>query len=368
MAGPDNPSRSPRDRWRSFSAWIVKLAISFGILAYLLSHVPLGEVWRALASVHPAYLALGLAAIPVTGLLAAAEQKVLSDRQGLRLSVLKIAQINLMREFYALFLPSAVAGIIRWHRMAQPSKRPAEALAAVVFNRGLDVIVAVALGLVFWLWARPADVNPAVSFLLVTALAGLLALQAAAFNRRVTDWVGRLLAGDRMRSLPAIVRKKLGKAVSAAGVFDALPKRTIGYMSGLAVIRQLIGVLVLVWFARAIGVDLLFAVAGWIQAFLHILLTIPISIAGLGVREAGLVVSLQGYGVTPADALAISMLLFGKKLIRAGVGGVIELHHAFLSPEARLRGGSNASEELGEAVRVELVEEADELEVVDRAR
>jgi uncharacterized membrane protein YbhN (UPF0104 family) len=74
---------------------------------------------------------------------------------------------------------------------------------------------------------------------------------------------------------------------------------------------------------------------------------IPISVAGLGVREAGLVVSLQAYGVNPADALALSMLLLGKKILRAGFGGLLELRHAFLrrsasTPSVPFSGGSPA--------------------------
>lgn len=137
--------------------------------------------------------------------------------------------------------------------------------------------------------------------------------------------------------MPGIIREKAAKAATAAGAYDGLPRAKVAYLVGLVVTRQLITVLVLVWFARAIGIDLLFTVAGWIEAFLHILLMIPVSVAGLGVREAGLVVSLQTYGVSPADALALSMLLLGKKIVRAGFGGLLELRHAFLRPDSSTR-------------------------------
>jgi len=308
------------------------VAISAAILTYLLSHVPLADIGRALSGVQPLYLVLGLAAIPVTGLLVAAQQKVLTDLQGLQLSVMKIAEINLITRFYGLILPGAVAGLIRWHRFAQPTRKPAEALAAVIFNRGLDLIVVVALGLVFWLWARPPDVSPLLSLLMVAMLGGLLLIQGAIFNRRVTAWTRRLLERGRMRLIPQVLRMKIAKAATAAEVFDALPKRTVAYMVGLVVSRQLIIALALVLFAKAVGIDLLFAVAGWIDAFLHILLMIPISVAGLGVREAGLVVSLQTYGVNPADALALSMLLLGKKMVRAGIGGILEIRYVLMRP------------------------------------
>jgi len=324
-------------RWTAAGGLAVKVAVSTAILVYLLSHVPLADIGQALSGVDPLYLILGLAAIPVTGLLVATQQKVLTDLQGLRLSVMKIAEVNLITRFYGLILPGAVAGLIRWHRFAQPTKKPAEALAAVIFNRGLDLIVVVALGLVFWLWARPPDVSPLLSLFMVVMLGGLLLVQSAIFNRRVTAWTRRILESGRMRLIPRIVRVKIAKAATAAEVFHALPNKTVALMVGLVVSRQLIIALALVLFARALGIDLLFAVAGWIDAFLHILLMIPISIAGLGVREAGLVVSLQTYGVSPADALALSMLLLGKKILRAGIGGILEIRHLLLRPASNPR-------------------------------
>jgi len=331
-SSPPPPERKAARPWSAAGGLAVKVAISTAILVYLLSHVPLGDIGDALVGVQPLYLVLGLAAIPVTGFLVAAQQKVLTDLQGLRLSVMKIAEVNLIIRFYGLILPGPVAGLIRWHRFAQPTKKPAEALAAVIFNRGLDLIVVVALGLVFWLWARPPDVSPLLSLLMVAMLGGLLLVQSAIFNRHVTGWTRRLLESGRMRLIPRVARVKIAKAATAAAVFDALPKKTLAYMVGLVVSRQLITVLALVLFARAIGIDLLFTVAGWIDAFLHILLIIPISVAGLGVREAGLVISLQTYGVSPADALALSMILLGKKILRAGFGGILEIRHVLLRP------------------------------------
>jgi glycosyltransferase 2 family protein len=328
-AGPPPVHRGPGSRLRQGLKFGAKLLVSAGILAYLLSIVPVAEIGAALVGVDLRYVFLGFAIIPFTGLAAALQQKVLTDRQGMRLSVARIAEINLTARFYDLFLPGSVGGLIRWRRMSLPERKPAEALAAIVFNRGLETVVMVALGLGFWFWARPPGVSPLITVALVVGFAALLLLQVGVFNRRFAAWSCRVLEGRVGRLVPGLVRTRIAKVLNAAGVYDTLSARSVAYIVALSLGRHLLGILGLVWLAYAVGVWLPFAVAGWIDSFLALVLMLPISIGGLGVREASLVLFLQAYGVAVADALALSALLLARKLLRAGAGGVFELYRAF---------------------------------------
>lgn len=344
---PDDPDTRPAPagrRERRLNWWLLpKILVSGGILYYLLSTIPIAEIAGALRGVDPLYVVLGFAVVPLSGLAAAAQQKVLTDLQGLRLSILRIAEVNLVVRFYDLFLPSTVGSVIRWRRFSTPARRPAEALATLAFHRGLETLVMLALGLFFWFLARPPDVSPLVSGALIVGLALLLAAQVGLFNRRFAALVTRALEARPARVLPAVVRSKIGKVAKAAGVFERLSTRGVAYMVGLSVARRLLGVLGFVWLARAVHLELAFAVAGWIDAFLAILLSLPISIAGLGVREASLVVFLQSYGVSAADALALSFLLLARKLVRAGLGGLAEARRAFLAGGRRVPGSAGAA-------------------------
>lgn len=61
---------------------------------------------------------------------------------------------------------------------------------------------------------------------------------------------------------------------------------------------------------------------------------IPITVAGIGLREGSFVYLLIQSGVDPASALALSVLSFFIIFTLSIVGGVIELHHHFLKPQA----------------------------------
>jgi hypothetical protein len=50
---------------------------------------------------------------------------------------------------------------------------------------------------------------------------------------------------------------------------------------------------------------------------------LPISIGGIGVREAGYALLLGPYGVSPGEAVALGLLQYGGYLVVAAIGGVL---------------------------------------------
>ena len=62
---------------------------------------------------------------------------------------------------------------------------------------------------------------------------------------------------------------------------------------------------------------------GWVQTIIIIVNTIPISISGIGVREGGLIFLLKPYGVSGAEAVALSFLVFARNVAISLIGGVL---------------------------------------------
>jgi hypothetical protein len=68
---------------------------------------------------------------------------------------------------------------------------------------------------------------------------------------------------------------------------------------------------------------------GWIRSIVFVITLIPISIAGMGVRELGFVELLTLYDTPRPDALAFALLLFSIQLLIGAVGGCLELARHF---------------------------------------
>lgn len=92
----------------------------------------------------------------------------------------------------------------------------------------------------------------------------------------------------------------------------------------LGIVYQFISILMTLILADQIGLTVSFVDWCWIWAVLSLVLLLPITIAGLGLREGTLIGILGLLGVLPAQAIALSLSLFGVQIIIAFVGGVLE--------------------------------------------
>ncbi len=70
---------------------------------------------------------------------------------------------------------------------------------------------------------------------------------------------------------------------------------------------------------------------GWVRTVLVVVLMLPISWSGFGVREGSLILLLRPYGVLPEAAVGLSLLIFFRGALRALVGGLVETRSQFRS-------------------------------------
>jgi glycosyltransferase 2 family protein len=310
--------------------WLPRIVVSSAILALLFSFIPFGDVVAALRGADPLFVLLAFGLVPVTTAMSAAQLKVLTDQQGMPLSFSEIVQINLATHFYGIFVPGYLAGgLYRWHRMAQPANQPAQAFAAIAYNRWLETAVILVLGLVFWTLGPPPGAAAGVTPVFIIAMAALALAYLMLFDPRLAAPLRARVGVGRAAPDAGRFRRAAVRALDATGSFGGMSARHTGLAVGLCVLRHLLGVVTFVWFAAAIGVELPFATAGWVQSALLLALMLPIAYAGLGVREAGLVVFLGLFGVDSHDALAISFLLLARTLLGAGMGGIVEAVRAW---------------------------------------
>ena len=81
--------------------------------------------------------------------------------------------------------------------------------------------------------------------------------------------------------------------------------------------------------ARSIEVDVPVLTIAWVRSVGLLAAGLPVSIAGLGVREGLYVVLLGSYGVAAPEALALSLISFGVVVFGMGLlGAALELRNA----------------------------------------
>ena len=309
---------------RRFLSYLARVLISAALLYLVARKIPLHSFLHSLSQVNLPLMVVSYFLIPVMGYIDANRTKMMSDLQGLTLSINQIVRIGFVTSFYSLFLPGYLAaGVIRWHRMARQDKKPAQAFAIIVFTRLLSTIVTALVGLGCWLLDPTARRNLGFGAGFGLLLLALCVVYWLFFTRGRAHWLAEWLV--RRRWVPRLAADKVGKVLRSVDAFGSLSTAKLLSTLALLVGSELIGILSFYLISVAMHLGLAAVSIGWVRAYVTLITLLPISIMGLGVRDGSMVVMLRTYGVAPSLAVTYSVLLLTRTVVLGLLGGACEL-------------------------------------------
>lgn len=267
------------------------------LLSVVLMRVPLREIWAAFAAADPGFVLLGIGLQAVIALLSAERTYHFMVAFGLRLTRNQVRNTLLGTNFYSLVMPGQLPGaLVSLRRYYVLGADLAPAAAALTLSRLCEVLAFVLLGMGFALFEIPEG---RYGMLLAALILGVL----------VTALTGRWLAAhfQRMRAYLPQVRRlaPLGIAMGVLHVFLA----TLAMQS----------------FAVAVGIQLAYGTVLWMTTCIYLVTLLPLSVSGIGVRDASLIVLTAPFGVSAPIAVAWSFLILGGRVVIGLTGGVLEL-------------------------------------------
>jgi uncharacterized protein (TIRG00374 family) len=319
----------PSGKKKNPYVWALRFLITVALLYAVLRQIPLGEVSAAIAGASPGFVLLGLACGLLLGIPEAIKLKLLLARQGMTMTAWEIFAVNMAAKFYGLFLPSSLAGgVMRLYRFAHAERKWGEVLASVAFNRLIDTAVLAGLGLGFWAIGKPSGVSWMGGLVLAAVLAASLATHALVSHPSLSRRIGARCTGLLGR-LPPAAQETCERLVTTMAQGYQASRGLTGTVAALSVVVQLGGMFAFFCFARALDIQLSIVHIGWIRSVVVLLVMLPVSFAGLGVREGSLLLLLPGYGVSEPDAVALSLLLFAVTVVIKLLGGAAELYYLF---------------------------------------
>ncbi len=283
--------------WRSAGS-VLRLAAGLAILALLFLLLPRERIWIAIRNVPLPLWLLVLAGYMAGHSLGMMKYRMMVNLGGAELSYSQAAQCYFGGLFGTLFLPSIVGGdVVRVGVGLRMARHRAGFLLGSLIDRLMDVLalmITAAAGALL----LPGQLEPRSRriFLIAAAAATvaavaigtvLAALPARRFSVRVRRRLARLRqAGRSMRRRPHVVLISLVGGVAVQSSFVLLTAVLAGFC-GLHLRLS-------AWFLA------------WPLAKLAAL--VPVSQAGLGVREAALAALLIPFGAPPALTVAVGLV------------------------------------------------------------
>jgi uncharacterized protein (TIRG00374 family) len=228
--------------------------------------------------------------------------------------------------FFSLFLPSTIGGdFMRSMDLAAYTKRPREVVATVFLDRLSGYIGLVVLSLIALIfgWRLLEDRVILISVLLITGL--LITILLALFNKFFYEKINKILsifsAGRIIESI-----KNLHHEIH----LFRNRKEIVFKNLALSVLIQIVTPLSFYIIALSFGLKMSMIYFFIFLPIIGAITLLPISIGGLGLRDATTIFFFAKVGVTKDLAFAMSILNFSFIVIYAGIGGliyVLTVHH-----------------------------------------
>lgn len=318
----------------------LKAVVSALLVALLLWRVDVAEVGRVLAVASPGLMALAGLLFFLMHVLNALKLRVLLPE----LRAGRLLAYTLVAQLYALVLPGQLAGeAVKAYRLSRDEGRGREDGGRIVSAVAFDKVTGIA------------------GLLLLTG--GGLAVQSARFGDGLLVAVGLVLAG--LAAATVLLAWAPARALLLALLgWRAGPKReawllgplrrfleawrdqmrrpgraALSVAGGIAVqVAAVVGSQVL---GLAVGIDQPFSVWCAVIGLMSVIVLMPVTIAGIGLREASLVGLLDLVGVPHAQSLALGFGILAFQVMVALLGAVIDL------TVLRGRPGGEPREDLG---------------------
>ena len=315
------------------TAHALRITASVVLLAACLWLVEFGDVVAAVRGLDPwmfavAFVLNGVGTVAVRAWIA----HLAAIASGITLGPWALLRVNLVARFYTLVLPRGAAAAVRWkHYSEGGAAMAASALLlfeTLVATATLFGTAAVALSLVPERGELARVLLP-LSWLFFAISIGSLMPFLHRPSARVAHRINARLLGRSPR-LAALARR----FTAAVAEYERIPKRTITGIVAVSLFGYVLFVLSAWVLLQAMDLQVGLIAIAWIRSVTLLLALVPISVAGLGVREASFIALLGECGVSSSAAFAFSMATFTIQLLLGAIGALLELSRVFSRPAA----------------------------------
>ena len=305
---------------------VSKIAISVLLLAFLTRWVDYTQIARAALAVQKRYFFISFAFVLLGEALIAVRLRELLRPTRLRVPLFALLKAVLVAKFYAVFLPAGIGqAAARWYKVTRNEHgRFQFALVTVIEKAMFLAITLISGGVALFL-----STDPRVAQLRATALPVVVLLFLA-----LTSLYLLLMADltftpfDRFKLR---VMRRVTERFPRTGDFSAEFRTYRGRQDvvlrafGLSLVIQVALLFRIGLLFGAVAVSLPWHVVIWVCAFAIFVQAMPVSFAGIGVREAAFAYAFTINGLDPEAGALVGLLFFAQVLISAFIGGILDL-------------------------------------------
>ncbi|TVS20575.1 MAG: UPF0104 family protein [Planctomycetaceae bacterium] len=299
----------------------LRATISMVLLFLLYRRVDINELAMVFRTLHAAPIAGVFALLLFNTALHAFKWRLLLKSDGIHIPFRSLVATYLAGSFFNMFLPSNIGGdAYRVYDVAQYSKRGVHAFASVLADRISGYMALVIVALAAGVAGRGILPDPIIVWIPAAGLAVLCTVVGLALYPRPL-W--RVLEAPCVHKLYD-ARPLAAKLLESVRRYRAEPALFVNIMLA-SFVFQLNVIVCIYMLARGLGLEAPFRAMVVFVPFVSIMEALPISIFGLGIRDASYAYFLTHIGWPEAHALTLALAYVVLTLVYVSSGGVIFL-------------------------------------------
>lgn len=305
---------------------LLKVGISAALLFILFRQVDRRSLFEILKKADKPLLALSFFVFFLGYLLCLFRWDMLLRALELRLPLRRVIISFSGGVFFSLFLPSTIGGdLMRSMDLSAHTKKPKEVIATILLDRlsGYIGLVLLALSSLAFGWKLIEDHSVLASVVIITGL--LVAILLVLFNNFFYTLISRLLSAGPAGK----IRETISSLHHEIHIFKH-NRKVIVKSIVMSVLVQIIAPVSFYISAVALGLKTSPAYFFIFIPIISAITLLPISIGGLGLRDATTIFFFAKAGVSGDLAFAMSLVNFSFILVCGLLGGVLyvlTLHH-----------------------------------------
>jgi glycosyltransferase 2 family protein len=299
---------------------ILKISITIGLITWFLHRCDIHKVIMVLSEL-PLTLILIIILVNILAILVASYKWNILLPQCSFISLLKSIMIG---RFYSVILPGQIAGeAVKAYKFGKGRKEAEQIVASVFLDKFTGVISLLLIGL---LGICLSNVSLKFDLLYCFIIFNILSIFGLFFFRFKFSSIYFACFIKWIKHIKCL-RKILNRSIR---FFKALKNYT--YDNGiltksilLGFLYQLIVIFMHIIIAWGLGINVPFVDWCWILSIVSVAIFLPVTIAGIGIREGAFIGMLSWFGINIEKALALSFLILAIQIMDALVGWMVEL-------------------------------------------
>jgi uncharacterized protein (TIRG00374 family) len=316
-------------RWYDKTAvffWL-RLSVSIALIILVIYLIPFRSFISLISSVNLVFLFIGFLLIVIERFFLAYKWNVLLAVKQIQLEFRKIVKLYYISSFIGILSPTSVGtDILRIYSLYRSNSNAVESACSVLVDKIIALSSSIILALISLLLFPMVATDAAILSTILLLVVPIVGLFVFIFNKYIQKFIFNVLEFLRLFT---IKNKLTTFLVSLQGYM--IHRGLIIYLFFLSLIFQFIRVMSTYVVSLSLNLDVNIVYFFIYIPIIMVITAIPISVAGIGVRESAFIYFFSMAGLSASGALTLSVLLYALVIISTIPGGIIYLIDGFTS-------------------------------------